>query len=258
VVTGGSAGIGRSTCLALARTGASVVVLGRTASRVVATAAAVHTVSREAGQGGGVLPLVLDVRHEGDMSQMVRQTIDRFGRLDALVACAGVGRVGDSGVLSSPVARLSLHEWNEVIQTNLHGVFLSNRAVLPTMIAQGEGWILNLSSARAGCHGYPFASGYSASKFGVVAFSDVLAQEVGPLGVRVQAVLPDVTDTEMLGPGRAADAFGPALVPDRIAELVVYILTSPPDEVLFHPSLAALRAPSDPRIGWQFTAEVRR
>jgi NAD(P)-dependent dehydrogenase (short-subunit alcohol dehydrogenase family) len=258
IVTGGSSGIGRASCVALARAGASVVVVGRTQERVSDSARLVRAAAREAGGQGGTLSLVLDVRDESDMAVMVRRTIDDFGRIDALVASAGVGRAAGSPMLSAPVARLSLHDWHQVIETNLTGVFLSNRAVLPIMIAQGEGWILNVSSARAGRHGYPFAAGYAASKFGVIALSDVLAREVGPLGVRVQAVLPDVTSTELLGTGSQSKVFGPALVPDRVAELVLHLLTSPPDEVIVHPWMSHVAAPGDPRIGRDFSIEVQR
>jgi 3-oxoacyl-[acyl-carrier protein] reductase len=260
IVTGGSSGIGRATCLALARAGASVVVVGRSPSRVAEVTAVLRLTDGSCRTDSrDVLGLTLDVRSETDMAEMVSRTIDRFGRLDVLVASAGIGRPGaGTRVLSHPVARLPLEEWHQVLHTNLRGVFLSNRAVLAPMMRQRRGRILNLSSALGGRHGFAFTAAYCASKFGVVGLSQALAHEVGGFGITVQAILPDATETPMLGPDLMTGSFGALLAPDRVGELVVYLLALPEDVLLVHPIITRVSSKKDLRISWQSHPEVDR
>jgi len=238
IVTGGSSGIGRATCLALAQKGAYVVVVGKTASRVSEAVGAVERVAHE----NCVLGLVLDVRNEEEMEEMTRQTLARFGRVDVLVASAGVGRASSSRdrLIPPPVAQMSPEEWNEVVDTNLKGVFLSNRAVLPTMIRQRRGWIINVSSSPGGLYGSPYAAAYCASKFGVLGFSQSLSEEVSQFGVKVQVLLPDATDTPMLEDTGDGTAFGKVIPPARVGDFIVHLLALPQDTVLVNPLIAPL------------------
>jgi 3-oxoacyl-[acyl-carrier protein] reductase len=233
IVTGGSSGIGRAVCLALAAEGARVVVVGRSPERTRETS---EQLGRQAGQTDP-LWLALDVRREEETEEMARRTLSRFGRIDILVACAGVGKSpGSQRLLPYPVAQMPAEEWDAVLDTNLKGTFLSNRAVLPAMIEQRRGQIVNISSARAGVHGQPFAAAYSASKFGVRGLSEALAEEVRQYGVRVQLLLPDITDTPLLHNSTVAAA--PLLSSARVAELIVYMLSLPADSVLERPLMA--------------------
>lgn len=239
IITGGSSGIGRATCLSLAKEGADIVVVGRNAARVTE---AIKEIERETN-GAAALGLVLDVRKEQDMEEMARRTLDRFGRVDILIASAGIARGSSSKrVLPYPVAQMPTQEWDEVLDTNLKGVFLSNRAVLPSMIRQRKGSIINISSAHGGQHGYPYASAYCASKFGVVGFSESLAEEVKQFGIKVQVVLPGATETPILGKGDTAVGFGRSLPPVRIGEFIIYLLTLPSDTVLINPVIAPLQS----------------
>jgi NAD(P)-dependent dehydrogenase (short-subunit alcohol dehydrogenase family) len=248
IVTGGSSGIGRATCMALAREGAFVVVVGQTPARMTGTVAELERVLG----AGGSLGLVLDVRLEADMEEMARQTIARFGRVDIMIACAGVGGGKHSGrLLPYPVAQMPTQEWDEVVDTNLKGVFLSNRAVLPAMISQRSGSIINISSARGGRHGSPYAAAYCASKFGVVGFSESLAEEVRPFGIKVQVVLPDATDTPILGGGEAASLFGRTLPPARVGDFIVHLLSLPEDTILLHSIIAPFGNQTGPAQRWQ-------
>jgi 3-oxoacyl-[acyl-carrier protein] reductase len=235
IVTGGGGGIGRATCLALAGAGARVVAVDLDPARLAATVAA--------GAGGGVargtLALPLDVSREVDMEEMARRTLDTFGQIDILVACAGILR--GPGVKSPrPLAQVTGEEWDAVIGVNLKGTFLSNRAVLPAMIRQRRGQILNVSST-SGRRGRAFDAVYCASKFGVVGLSESLAEEVRHHGIRVQVVLPDAVDTplwEQNGPiGPPPDA----LTPERVADLLTYMLSLPGDAVLQGPVIAPFR-----------------
>ena len=242
IVTGGSSGIGRATCLALARVGASVVVVGKTSARVAQTVTDLERLGSECKVSG----LVLDVRVEKDMNEMVHRTLERFGRVDIMVASAGIGRGTSSGrLLPYSVATMPTQEWHEVLDTNLKGVFLSNRAVLRTMIKQRKGSIINVSSARGGRFGSPYASAYCASKFGVVGLSESLAEEVRPFGIKVHVLLPDATHTPILGEGAAAQRFGRSMPPERIADLILHILLQPEDTVMVKP----LIMPSD-NLSW--------
>jgi NAD(P)-dependent dehydrogenase (short-subunit alcohol dehydrogenase family) len=243
IVTGGSSGIGRAICLLLAREGASVVVVGRDRTRVDQTVAEIARSSISQG----VLGLQLDVGSEEDIEEMRRQTLERFGQIDILVASAGIMRATQTKrSLPYSVATMPVQEWDEVIGTNLRGVFLSNRAVLPTMLKQQRGWIVNIASSRGGLYGNPYASAYCASKFGVIGLSEALAEEVSASGIKVYVVLPDVVDTPILGTvGKLR--LGAALSPSRVADLVGSLLTLPDDMILVHPLVAPFLNPAWPR-----------
>ena len=230
VVTGGSSGIGRQVCLALAREGSRVVVVGRDADRIARVVADIEQWGRQAAG------LALDVSREDDMEEMRRLTLERFGAIDALVASAGIANAGGQRRVPATVASTTVDDWDRVLDTNLTGVFLSNRAVLPAMMEQGSGVIVNVGSARAGVRGSAYASAYCASKFGVVGLSRVLADEVKDHGIKVYAVLPDLVSTPMLGPLGAR--LGATLDPARVADCIVELLAMPEDTVLVDPLIA--------------------
>lgn len=225
IVTGGGGGIGRACVGRLAGAGARVVVVDRD-ERAAAAAAS------EAG--GEALVQALDVTREDDMARMAEETLARFGRIDVLVAAAGLLRVG-GGVKT--VADTPLAEWEAVLAVNLTGTFLSNRAVLPAMLAVRKGDIVNVSST-SGQRGRPFDGPYCASKFGVIGFSESLAEEVSRQGVRVQTVLPDAVDTPLWEQnGSAALKPTEMLDPGDVADFVVYLLSLPRDAFLLNPVL---------------------
>ncbi len=229
IVTGGSGGIGRATCVALAREGARVVLVGRDPTRLQ------HALAEIGRQAPGAPPLglSLDVGREADMDTMARQTVERFGRIDILVACAGIARSpGSPTALPRSLAQLTSREWDDVVTTNLTGTFLSNRAVLPAMTRQRSGTIVNVASSPAGVAGQPFAAAYCASKFAVVGLSEALAEEVAEDGIRVEVLFPDLVDTPLVRDTTLAARLGPSLPAERVAEVVVYLVTLPEDTVL--------------------------
>jgi NAD(P)-dependent dehydrogenase (short-subunit alcohol dehydrogenase family) len=160
---------------------------------------------------------------------MATTVVDTFGHIDALIHCAGILRCGGRG--PRPMVDLSLEEWDTVINVNLKGTFLCNRAVLPAMIRQRSGHIINLSST-SGIQGRAFDTAYCASKFGVVGLSHSLAEEMRHYGVRVNVILPDAVDTPMWeqnGPLRQPEE---ALPPARVAELIAFIVGMSDDTML--------------------------
>ena len=247
IVTGASSGIGRDTCVALARAGAIPVLVGRDASRLAETAAAVL-------EAGTAAPLVLplDVRLEDDMGRMAAATLERHGRIDILVHAAGILRA--AGATLRTVAQLDASEWDEVVDTNLRGTFFANRAVLPAMLAAGRGDILNVSS-KSGRQGIAYDAPYCASKFGVIGFSEALAEEAAGAGVRVQVLAPGRFATAVLG------QTGPLPTPDgippgsRVADLILWMLTMPGDVRLASPILESVGA--NPAAGGKAPVSTR-
>jgi meso-butanediol dehydrogenase/(S,S)-butanediol dehydrogenase/diacetyl reductase len=188
VVTGGSRGIGRGIVEAFAAEGADIVVGDVLGVPDVAGAweearAAVEALGRRA-HGVDV-----DVRDEARCEALVAEALERFGRLDVVCANAGV-------ISLSPVADLAADEWDRVMDVNAKGVFLTCKAAIPHFVGQRRGCFVNTASI-AGKRGGANASHYCASKFAVVGFTQSLAMEMGPHGVRANAVCPGYLGTSM-------------------------------------------------------------
>ncbi|MEL7450408.1 MAG: SDR family oxidoreductase [Pseudomonadota bacterium] len=235
ITTGAASGIGRACCDLLLERGAKVVMVDVNEAQLEqARAECVENASEDR-----VLAIRASIRDEADMQRMADTTVETFGRIDALLACAGVLRGGNQ---LSMIADTTMEEWDNVVQTNLTGTFLSNRAVLGPMLKQRAGDIVNVSST-SGRQGRPFDGPYSASKFGIIGLSESLSAEVSQRGVRVQTVLPDAVETplwEQNGPGAMAPP--QMLSPARVAEFIVYLLELPRDTFLLNPVIAPFRS----------------
>ena len=218
----------------MARKGARIVVVDINQASVDEMVIALRSeLSNEA------IGVVADVRLEQNMAEMVRQVVDRFGRIDILVHCAGILRMKGSG--PRLLHQVSLEEWDAVIDTNLKGTFLSNRAVVPAMVKQKRGQIVNLSST-SGLKGRPFDSVYCASKFGMIGLSEALAEEVRQYGIRVHVVLPDAVDTPIWEQNAPVRAPEDALSPERVASVISFVAGLPEDTVLDNLVIRAFRA----------------
>lgn len=229
LVTGGSSGIGRAAAIALADAGANVMVAGRREDALIQTLESIGERLGDRYAAESFAYCMGDVRSPEDTERMTAATLERFGRIDILVAAAGIGGTRDpERSIPYAVVQLPVEAWDEVIDINLKGIFLSDRAVLPAMIRQGSGTIVNVSSARGAKRGMAYSAAYCASKHGVMGLTESLAQEVGRLGIRVCAVLPDVTDTPMLHV-RGGMAPEGLLDPDDVADLIVDTVAAPPD-----------------------------
>ena len=209
LVTGSSKGIGLAIAKAFVARGMQVVLTARQDDELQKAAAAL-------GGGANVHVVSADVRRAADAERIVAAAVARFGGLDVLVNNAGIGRF-------SNVADLAIDQWQQVIETNLSGVFYCCRAALPEMKRRGGGYIVNISSL-AGKN--PFAGGaaYCASKAALNAFSEALMQEVRYDNIRVSYVLPGSVATGFGDRGRAGEADW-KIAPEDVAEVVVDLVT---------------------------------
>lgn len=232
IVTGAASGIGRATFFALLEAGAAVVAVDLREAPLAELMADVQS-SPEPCRARAAF--ALDVRNEADMAEMTRKTMELCGRIDILVHCAGILR--PAGASPKPLAELSVSEWDEVVETNLKGTFLSNRAVLGPMIEARCGQIVNLSST-SGRQGRPLDAAYCASKFGVIGMSESLAQEVSRYGIKVHVLLPAAVDTPLWAQNGPVPPPEEILAPARVADFIVHLLTLPEDTMLFEPVIA--------------------
>ena len=246
IVTGGSSGIGRAVCLALSRDGAALVVVGRNEDRLAATVAEIEEISTATSYPTPCLGLQLDVRLEEDMEEMARQTLSYFGSIDILVASAGILR--PENTRPTMLLETTIEDWDRIVDTNLKGVFLSNRAVLKKMIKQRSGQIINISSL-SGRHALPFDSPYCASKFGVIGLTEALADELRSYGVRIQVVLPGGTDTPIWSQNRPLPIARHTLPVNRVADLILNMITWPEDSTLGEVAIAPMRSAPISRSG---------
>lgn len=189
IVTGAGQGIGKGTALELAKAGARLVLAdinGRT----------VEQVRREVeGSGTTALTVQMDVSRWEDAQKMAESAIDRFGRIDILVNNAGIHPLNEQN-LRFETLQISDSEWDLVLNVNLKGPFNCSKAVLPSMIKQRYGRIVNVSSVT-GLTGLVGSVAYCASKAGIMALTKVMAREFGPHNITVNCIAPGLTMTAM-------------------------------------------------------------
>jgi NAD(P)-dependent dehydrogenase (short-subunit alcohol dehydrogenase family) len=184
LITGGTSGIGEATALLFSKEGAGVAITGRHHER---GAAVVQQIKE---QGGDARFIHADVSLAADCHRAVDETISAFGRLDILFNNAGV-------FYPQTALECSEQEWDEQIDVNLKGTFLMSKFALPSMIAQGQGVIINNSSGW-GLVGGDHAVAYCASKGGVVLMTKAMAIDHGRQGIRVNCICPGDVETPML------------------------------------------------------------
>jgi len=232
IVTGASQGIGRSIAQACAGQGARVVVVARSRPQLESVAAEIRP------QGGETLAVPTDVTQEAQVSQMVEQVLEHYGRVDGLVNSAGV----------SPLASItdtSLAMWERTMAVNVTGTFLCCRAVWAPMAHQHSGSILNISSG-AGKQAHADWSAYCASKWAVMGLTESLSLEGFPLGIRVNALCPGPTATPMRRSNFPDEDQSPLLAPDEVAQAALFFFS----DAARYVRNAALDVRKQPR-GWR-------
>jgi SDR family mycofactocin-dependent oxidoreductase len=239
-ITGAARGQGRAHAIRLAREGADIIALDICApvSESITYAAATpdelaETVRAVEAEGRKVLAREVDIRDDAALRQLVSDGVEQFGRLDILIANAGVlswGRVWE----------LTDEQWDAVIGVNLSGTWRSLRAVIPAMIEAGNGGSIVVVSSSAGLKATPGNGHYSAAKHGLVGLTNTLAIELGEFGIRVNSIHPYSVDTPMVEPDlmmqvfaehpRYVHSFGPMLLQpkgfmaaDEVSDVVVWL-----------------------------------
>lgn len=184
IITGAAQGIGLATALKFAQEGAIVIVCD------VKQAAIDDAVKQCEALGARAVGYVMDVTQRAMVDSVVKKVKDQFDRIDVLVNNAGITQ-------DARLQKMTLEQFDRVIDVNLRGVFHCAQAVADTMTAQGKGVILNASSV-VGIYGNFGQTNYAASKFGVIGFTKTWSRELGPKGVRVNAVAPGFITTPLL------------------------------------------------------------
>lgn len=219
IITGASRGIGKATALLFAEKGAKVVVVARSQDDLEKTASEIIKKNPKTE----ILTGVSDVTQEKDIKNLVQHTIQKFGRIDILVNNAGIG-------INKPVAEFTTLDWDLTMDTNLKAPFLLSREVLPIMIKQRSGQIINISSG-AGKNPIKNYAAYCASKFGLIGFSEAMALEVRNFNIKVSVLLPGTTATHF-GDHKKREYVGlrpkNALLPKEVAEAILTLATQEP------------------------------
>jgi len=195
LVTGGSSGLGAAAALRFAQEGAQVVIAARRVEQSTAV------VQRITAQGGEAHFVPCDVSRAADVERMVKATLERFGRLDCAVNNAGI-----VGPYRTPLADITEPQWDELMGVNLKGVWLCMKHEIPAMLANGGGAIVNVSSIYGFKPSDLGHAPYSTSKHGVIGLTRAAAVDYGQMSIRVNAVAPGFTQSEMVDPGKPGAA----------------------------------------------------
>ena len=233
IVTGGGTGIGRSTALALAEAGANVVVASRTKENLDKVAAEIKALDRDS------LAIATDICVPEQVDSMVKQTVDKFGRIDILVNNAG------AAITFKKAEEFSTDDWNATIALNLTGTFLCNVAAGKVMIEQRSDKIINISSG-AGVQGAPSYAHYGAAKAGVVNLTKSLAMEWAQYNINVNCIVPGLIGSEVerqrghFPSDKYEDGtpvprlmFPPG--PEHVADLAVFLASAASDHITGQP-----------------------
>lgn len=183
LITGGARGLGKATAIALAKEGVSVAVTGRNEDNLKKTVGELKTLGVDATYQ------VFDVANYEDVKVGVAQIFADFGTLDILINNAGIAEFGS-------VLDMDVQTWKNIVEVNLLGTYYVTKEVLPHLVEKNEGDIINVSST-AGLNGTATGSSYSASKFGVIGFSDSLMREVRKNNIRVCTLMPSTIASDM-------------------------------------------------------------
>ncbi len=211
LVTGAGRGIGKAIALLLGTAGCRVMLAARSRDQLA-------EVEREImGRKGTAAVVPCDLTRDDDIEKLVSECRRNFGAVDILINNAGWGK-------RAPVVKTRVEDWDQTFRLNLRAPMLLAQRLLPAMIEKGEGAIINIGSV-SGKSGEANGAAYSASKFGLIGFTQSLYEEVREHGVKVSVILPGFVDTPLIPPNRQLDR-SKMIRADDIAQTVLYVLTS--------------------------------
>lgn len=215
IITGGSKGLGKATAIAFAKEGIDVAITGRNEADLQ------ETVTQLKALGVNAIYAVFDVGNYEAVKNGIKTIIDQLGKVDILVNNAGIAAFGS-------LNDMEVDQWSKIIQTNVMGMYYVTKEVLPYLINQNEGDIINISST-AGLNGNANTSAYSASKFAVIGMSESLMKEVRKNNIRVCTLTPSTIASDMSINLGIADknSEDSVLQPDDFAQLIVAGLKLP-------------------------------
>ncbi len=230
LITGAGSGIGRATALALAQLGVRIILAARTQKSL-------DTVRQDiTAAGGTALVIPTDVGKETQVENLMSQISSRFGRLDVLVTSAG-------GATFGPLTESRTEDWDAVLTANLKGVYLCCKHALKIMLPQKKGHILNVLSIASNMI-LPNSTAYTASKFGALGFTKVMAAEVRSQGIKVTAVIPGAVNTPLWDKSGGDLDRSKMLAPEDVADAMLHVIAQPPtiytDEIVLMPPLGVL------------------
>ena len=211
LVTGAGRGIGKAIALLLGTAGCRVMLAARSRDQLA-------EVEREImGRKGTAAVVPCDLTRDDDIEKLVSECRRNFGAVDILINNAGWGK-------RAPVVKARVEDWDQTFRLNLRAPMLLAQRLLPAMIEKGEGAVINIGSV-SGKSGEANGAAYSASKFGLIGFTQSLYEEVREHGVKVSVILPGFVDTPLIPPNRQLDR-SKMIRADDIAQTVLYVLTS--------------------------------
>ena len=211
IITGATGNVGQATAVACYQNGANIALTGR-------KMAALEETFADWGQDEKVFLITADLMDEESVSGMVAQVAERFNRIDALVNVAGGYKAG------TPVHELSLRDWEFMFNLNARSVFFTSRAVVPHMLAQRSGRIVNIAS-RAALAGKAKMAAYSVAKTAVVRLTESMSAELRSQGINVNCIIPDTIDTPENRQAMPQANFSKWITPSEIANVIVYLLS---------------------------------
>ena len=230
IVTGAGRGIGKAISVSLAKAGCRVVLAARTREQIEAVQKKILS------QGGDALAIPTDLTADEDIQRLVEESQAKWGAVDILINNAGWGK-------RAPVVGASLTDWDQTFRLNLRAPMVLAKALLPNMIAKREGAVINIGSV-SGKTGEANGAAYSASKFGLIGFTQSLYEEVREHSIKVAVILPGFVDTPLIPPNRQLDR-SKMIQADDIAQTVLFVLTSPatccPVEITVRPQMTPYR-----------------
>lgn len=213
LVTGAGGGIGKAVARSLARAGCHVILSSRTIAQI-------EEVEREIRREGGSATVVgADLTDDDAIAYLVDESRRACGAVDILVNNAGWGK-------RATVVKARIEDWDQTFRLNLRAPMILAQRFLPAMIEKGEGAVINVGSV-SGKSGEANGAAYSASKFGLIGFTQSLYEEVREHGIKVAVILPGFVDTPMIPPVKHLDR-SKMIQADDVAQSVLYILSSPP------------------------------